>query len=82
MTRFTGRNIAYAVVQVCLAFFAFFNPAALTWAETWFALSSMESWDPEAENFSLKELFNLTVELFEDDPTSDWAVSTLAFFDE
>lgn len=42
----------------------------------------MESWDPEAENFSLKELFNLTVELFEDDPTSDWAVSTLAFFDE
>ncbi|KZP17796.1 hypothetical protein FIBSPDRAFT_1046648 [Athelia psychrophila] len=64
MKRFTGRQIAYIVVQ------------------TWFALSSMESWDPDAENFSLKELFNLTVELFEDDPTSDWAVSTLAFFDE
>ncbi|KZP02808.1 hypothetical protein FIBSPDRAFT_864614, partial [Athelia psychrophila] len=62
MKRFTGRQIAYIVVQ------------------TWFALSSMESWDPDAENFSLKELFNLTVELFEDDPTSDWAVSTLAFF--
>lgn len=42
----------------------------------------MESWDAEAESFSLKELFNLTVELFEDDPTSEWTVSTLAFFDE
>ncbi|KZP19906.1 hypothetical protein FIBSPDRAFT_954973 [Athelia psychrophila] len=50
--------------------------------QTWFALSSMEAWDAEAEGFSLLELFNLTVEQFEDGPQSEWAVSTLAFFDE
>lgn len=42
--------------------------------ETWFALSSMESCDPKAESFSLKKLFKLTVELFEDHPKSKWAV--------
>ncbi|KZP24102.1 hypothetical protein FIBSPDRAFT_889065 [Athelia psychrophila] len=45
--------------------------------QTWFTLSTMEAWGPDHRSFSVSQLFDLVLELFKDDPSSDWVVSTL-----
>lgn len=47
-----------------------------------FLLGTVEAWAVDDQGFNLSEFFDLVVELFEEDPSSDWAISTLTWFDE
>ncbi|KZP04179.1 hypothetical protein FIBSPDRAFT_904472 [Athelia psychrophila] len=50
--------------------------------QTWFTLSTMEAWGPDHRSFSVSQLFDLVVKLFKDNPSSDWVVSTLVWYNE
>jgi hypothetical protein len=82
MTKFTGRHIAYAAVQVfrlLSLIYCLLTPLADNKAI--FLLGTSETWSADDEGFNLSEFFNLVVELFEEYPSSEWVVSTLAWFD-
>ena len=84
MTRFIGRHIAYAAVQVCISISFVSRIVFVRWLciQAMFLLSTVEAWVADDGAFSLQEFFNEVLGPFEDDPEYPWVVSTLAWYDQ
>ena len=78
MNQVTPVTIAYAIAQVC---FHLVNCSQLNSVQARFALSSCEEWGAEDGQFILQDFYQAILELF-DDEEDEWAVDTLAWWNE
>lgn len=79
MTVVTPRSIAYAVIQVCISLDC--EPCLMhSMYQCYFMLSSTEQWSEDCNGYDLSALFNIVVELFEEDLQSEWAVAALEWW--
>ena len=82
MTKATPRSIAYAAVHVSFGHCVWpsFNSSNLLKVR-WF-LSNYRDWRINDGVFLLLDFFWTITNLFEDDPTSEWAIETLNWFNK